>query len=343
MIRLLANIYGCFVERRNHKFDTGKIPVFTPEVPVISIGNISAGGTGKTPLTLLVAKFLLDNGYKPCIISSGYHGKFSGTLLVSNGSKITCEQHEAGDEMYMLAKNISVPIVINKHKFLAAKNAEALCSPDCIIVDDGFQHRRLHRDLNIVIIDDKTLAHPYPIPQGRLREKISGIVRADIVCYTVATSEIEQFLSQYRKQFVTVQIKTKTDGFYTLNDTLFVNKITEAAIFSGIAHHSKFRNSVRECGIKIADEIIFGDHHDYSLQDIRRLIDFAKANNTKILITTEKDAVKLAKYSVEFAKANVETVYLKIASFVSYNSKQFYNSILSLMKDYKNAGKSGTI
>lgn len=332
MLKLFSNIYGCFADRRNRKFDAGDFPIHRCTIPVISVGNISAGGTGKTPLTALIADFLIVNGYKPGIISRGYKGKFKGSLVVSDGTNILCSASESGDEMYMLAKNIKTPILVNQKKYLAAKDIESKFNLDCIIVDDGFQHRFLHRDLDIIIIDKSTLDNPYPFPKGRLREPFANIRRADIICYP---NNIANAMNNLECNGLKVELNTNELGLIPLVTIPNANIQNSVFLFSGIANHSKFRNSILNCGNEIISEEIFKDHHSYTESDIKSLIQSFDSNISNTIITTEKDAVKLDKYFHLFAENNLNLLYLKIGSVVSTNSDLFYKRILSTVRANK--------
>ena len=329
MLKILSNIYGYFADNRNAKFDCGKIPIHQCKIPVISIGNISAGGTGKTPLTLLIAKFLLNNGIKPGIIARGYKGDFEGSLIVSDGNSILSTVEQSGDEMYMLANNIKVPIMVNKSKYKAAIDIEQQFDIDCIIVDDGFQHRYLHRDLDIIIVDKQTLDKPYPLPKGRLREPVHNINRAEIICLPEAINDSIPMLQRYNNRAIYATLQTKVDSLIPLTEIKTTD--SKVFIFSGIANHSKFRNSLIESGNYIIGELAFPDHYNYTEASIRKIILKSKALNTNTIITTEKDAVKLSKYFDLFSENNIALLYLKITSIVSRNEDLFCKKIIEIV------------
>lgn len=329
MLKILSNIYGHFANGRNAKFDSGQLPIHKCKIPVISIGNISAGGTGKTPLTLLIAQFLLDNGIKPGIIARGYKGIFEGSLVVSDGNKILSAVEQSGDEMYMLANNIKVPIVVNRSKYKAAIDIEQQFDIDCIIVDDGFQHRYLHRDLDIVIIDKPTIDKPYPFPKGRLREPFHNINRADIICLPEAISDSIPMLQKFNNHAIYASLQTQADALNPLNKIKTTD--SKVFIFSGIANHSKFKDSVIQYGMDVIGELAFADHYNYSEASIRKIIQNSKALNTNTIITTEKDAVKLSQYIELFSENNIALLYLKITSIVSRNEDLFFKRIIEIV------------
>ncbi|MDQ1266970.1 MAG: tetraacyldisaccharide 4-kinase, partial [Bacteroidota bacterium] len=181
MLSALSKIYGAAVVWNNKRFDSGSIIPVKCKAPVISIGNISAGGSGKTPFTIMLTKEIIRMGYRPAIVGKGYKRKSRGLKIVSDGIEIFTNPVEAGDEMFMLAERLRVPVIVHDTKAEAALVADNRFKPDVIIIDDGFQHRGLYRDLDIVLLDAASLERPYLLPKGRLREPLSSLNRADII------------------------------------------------------------------------------------------------------------------------------------------------------------------
>ncbi|MCP4670090.1 MAG: tetraacyldisaccharide 4'-kinase, partial [Desulfobacula sp.] len=166
-------------------FKSRNLPCF-----VISIGNLVAGGTGKTPMTIYLARFLTSLGYKIAVVTRGYKGKFEHKGgIVCDGDKILCTQKEAGDEPYMMAHLLKLPLIAGKNRFNAGMTALEKFSPDIIILDDAFQHIALKRDLNLLLLDAKNpLGNHHLLPRGTLREPPSSIERSDAVIYTRSSS-----------------------------------------------------------------------------------------------------------------------------------------------------------
>ncbi len=319
MLQLLSKIYLYFVIRRNNKFDKGEIPVFKAEIPVISVGNISTGGTGKTPFVILLAKILNGMGKKPAIIGRGYKKKKKGMVIVSDGKNILTDSSQAGDEMVLLAAKTGMPVIAHEKKFLAAKRAVELFNPDCLIVDDGFQHRYLARDLDIVMVNDKTFTEPCLMPYGRLREPLEGLQRADVICHDF-NFNMKLFAGFIvNKECLVVNYKIKSDEICTLNDARTLNddeitalKKSGVIALSGIANPGRFKDFAGSTGITVKYHYKFGDHHNYSLKDMIALKKGCNTYKADKIITTEKDAVKLKNFSGFFEKNNLDVYVLRI-------------------------------
>ena len=186
MLSLLSAIYNLLTKVRNLLYDKGILSSYKSNLKVISVGNISVGGTGKTPLVIYLSKILKDKGYKPVVLSRGYKGSIKGPHLITD----TNTYHEVGDEPLLIKNLASVPVVIAKKRVKGAKIIEELKLGDIIILDDGFQHRALKRDLDIVCIDassEESVSKFFTdklMPAGRLREsRASGLKRANAVVF----------------------------------------------------------------------------------------------------------------------------------------------------------------
>lgn len=327
MKSLISKIYEAIVNSENRKFDSGECEVHRTRAKLISIGNISVGGTGKTPLTETLARFIIDSSKSVAIAGRGYKGDFKGNLLVRDNHQIYTSAKEAGDEMFMLARNLQIPIAVNSSKYLAAKYLDETFSPDYIILDDGFQHRKLHRDLDIIILDKKSVDNPHTFPKGLLREPFSNISRADIICH-YGDFPIPNDI----KSDKLVTIKTKYLGLFTLDN--FPNEIADSSILvSALGANKKFHNSCREIGVNVRDIFEYRDHHKYTKSDVKKIISSAYEKKIKQVITTEKDIVKLLDYKDLFLSNSIELVYLKIQTEIVQNIDFLYNKILSLCEN----------
>jgi tetraacyldisaccharide 4'-kinase len=331
MLKLLSKAFEFFVDRRNKAFDRGDKILYYPKAPLISIGNLSAGGGGKTPLAIYISKELIRLGLKPAIIGRGYKKTKKGEVVVCDGISIISNPRECGDEMYLCAKNLNIPVIANEKKYLAAQAMDDKFKPDCIILDDGFQHRYVARDLDILLIDEDLIKNPQVFPAGRLREPITSIRRADMLCFP------EPFKS-YRKDFEkfgipSFNIKTQESGIFEVFTNSRIEVLPEKIIsFCGLAKPIKFENSLNKFFSNFAKPIVFRDHHTYSEADINKLIAKAKSQSIHHLITTEKDAVKLTEFSDIFHKEKLNLLYLKIDSFVEDDSDLFFELIISTIK-----------
>ncbi len=316
MLSLLSEIFAFFVRRRNARFDSGLEMIKNVGLPVISVGNLSMGGTGKTPMIHAICEILLEMGYRPGIIGRGYKKKQRGTVIVSDGHAIMSDALHAGDEMLMLAEKCSVPVIADEIKARAAEVMAQRFRPDCIIVDDGFQHRRLHRDLDLVILDQATIDSPYQFPKGRLREPLSALSRANAVLVPIGT-----VISANAKEYIPnsvpiITFQTRAASLTPANPESGANaqSILDAhsIAFSGIANPQRFEESLRQKGIHIEGLLRFADHKSYSMRDIRKIIKFAKKHNARSIITTEKDRVKTSEFFDIFANEGMQCFVLPI-------------------------------
>ena len=318
-------IYGFIVFLRNKLFDLNILESKKVDgVKVICIGNIVAGGTGKTPAVQYFVNEYLKKNMKVGILSRGYKGKRkTDLLLVRDEKKIYCTSKESGDEAFFHAENFKVPVVVSKDRYKGAKFLKENCGVEVIIMDDGFQHRKLLKDENIVLIDaTNPFGNGKYLPKGRLRESIDALNRADEIIITksnyVKKNEILKILEKikkYRKEIFFASFES--DYFYKLNfenDEKFgkinsennknfenkKNKISKniiknknMLIFSSIANPAIFYKTIKNLAPKNVDEIKFSDHHLYSSEDFAEIE--KKSKNYDFIVTTEKDAVKIDK------------------------------------------------
>ena len=318
-------IYGFIVFLRNKLFDLNILKSKKVDgVKVICIGNIVAGGTGKTPAVQYFVNEYLKKNMKVGILSRGYKGKRkTDLLLVRDEKKIYCTSKESGDEAFFHAENFKVPVVVSKDRYKGAKFLKENYSVEVIIMDDGFQHRKLLKDENIVLIDaTNPFGNGKYLPKGRLRESIDALNRADEIIITksnyVKKNEILKILEKikkYRKEIFFASFES--DYFYKLNfenDEKFgkinsennknfenkKNKISKniiknkkILIFSSIANPAIFYKTIKNLAPKNVDEIKFSDHHLYSSEDFAEIE--KKSKNYDFIVTTEKDAVKIDK------------------------------------------------
>ena len=294
--------------------------------PVISIGNISTGGTGKTPFVIYLAKYFLKKQKSVAIISRGYKRDSKDFLLVYDGNKTLCSVKECGDELYMTTEKIKRNF---KTFFVAACNdrvkaAEMLIknySPDVVLLDDGFQHRRISRDLDIVLIDAQDLhknkiVNSVLLPCGNLRESFDTLKRCDIVIQNNKTSSYQTITKIRKSKKEIVKINYKGDALVNhLGKSLKTEK-NNAIVFSGIANTDSFYDLLSDLTINVKEKIKFKDHQKYTSEDINFIL--SKFKSDYILITTEKDFVKIEEFE-EFIN-NYPVYYLKLNINLSENS-----------------------
>ncbi len=290
---------------RNKLYDWKIIKQVNLNIPVISIGNIKAGGTGKTPFTIFLAEYLLVKRKRVAIVSRGYKKISDENIYMVDGKEISPSIEKLGDEPYLIfnrLKNISNNFVLasgNKKNEIARIAADKY-KPDVIIVDDGFQHRKLYRDLDIVLIEN-----PYNIfdklllPSGNLRETKSALKRASLV--------IKNNKSQMVEINDTVSIKYVNKGYFDFEGSQV--KLDNAVYtLCGIANPHSFYSLINTDKINILRKFEFPDHHNFKEDELERA--FNGIDKEKIIVTTEKDFVKLKQINNLFTEYKI--VYLKI-------------------------------
>lgn len=310
ILTLASKIYEYFVSKRNEKFDKGIYNITECKAKVISIGNVIAGGTGKTPFTIFFGQLLKDKNVKVGIVGSGYGRKKKGLKVVCDGEKIVNEVEYSGDELALIAQRLMVPVVVDDKKYLAAKYLDDNFNVDVIIVDDGFQHRYLKRDLDIVLISETTLEKPYTFPKGMLREPLENSNRADILCFENKISE--QIIFKEREKITYIK-QFKCFKKYYKNEVEIIENISEDILLtSSIARPKEFEKFILSKSIKISKSIFFKDHYDYKQEDINKIVYICKRENAKSIITTEKDFVKLFNFKDILFKNNISIIVSEI-------------------------------
>ncbi len=306
-------VYACILFLRNLFFDIKIFQSKKLSVPVISVGNITTGGTGKTPAVAYVANLLQSRDYKVGILSRGYKRSSRGYLVISDGANIRENADRGGDEPVMLAHKIPGAFVaVHEKRYPGGKSMIQNYRVDVIVLDDGFQHRALHRDLDIVLIDASSPEHLRAhIPVGRLRESLRSLRRADIVIATKYSNDlmlksIEQLVHRYTPAPV-IGSEIKLEDFFDVmqEESVPVQNVVPktAYLFSGIAQPEEFHRTVHDAGISIAGFHRFPDHHRFTENDIHTVLDEAKHYNADVLLTTEKDAIRLQPYKHLFNEA----------------------------------------
>lgn len=301
----LSLVYGAAVNIRSALYRDGIFKTHTVGVPVISVGNITTGGTGKTPLVEWIAGRLTERGHRVCVLTRGYRrANPSERVVVSDGERIVADAEQSGDEAMMLARSLDgkAAVVCDANRVAGAHWAIENLKPDVLILDDGFQHVRIGRDLDIVTVD---ATNPWGdgrlVPAGILREPIDSLSRADCVIVTRTADAIDAGLHErirqatgaptFRSTTVTRRI-TPLDSPELEADKETLRKQPFAA-FCGIGNPNAFFQQIREEGFELRHSEAFRDHHKYSQTDIDRLTQRATDAGAQALLTTAKDAVKL--------------------------------------------------
>ena len=280
----LSLLYNSVISLRNYLYDKEFFKAKKLPVPVISVGNISVGGTGKTSFTIYLASLLKDK--KVCILLRGYKRNSKGVKLVSEYGNIKANWKEAGDEAFLLAKLLPfASVVVSEDRYKGGIFAVEKLSPQVIILDDGFQHRKLYRDLDIVLIKKRDLDDKL-LPYGNLREGVKSLKRADIII--LSYQEVEPFDFEFEKKPTFKMFRE----FNSVIDTEFkkypveILKNRKVVAFSGLGDNEQFLKILKKLGFKVKKFLSFPDHYDYT--------NF-KPKKDEIYITTPKDIIKIGK------------------------------------------------
>lgn len=272
---LLSNLYGAVTRARNSLYDRHVLPSRRLQGPVVSVGNLSVGGSGKTPFVIVLGELLKARGIPFDVLSRGYGRRSRGVLLVEPGGSSS----EFGDEPLLIARRLEVPVVLGEDRYKAGLFAEEKFGPQLHLLDDGFQHRALVRDFDVVLVtaDD---ARDKLLPAGRLREPRQSLSRADAVVLTAGASPDAfpldgKLVWRVRRGIVPERVSARP------------------VAFCGIARPQNFILQLRTAGIEPAAEAIYRDHHAYGEKDIRELLALKAHSEADGFVTTEKDAINL--------------------------------------------------
>lgn len=301
-MRTLSTLFGSGVAIRNALYDRRMLKVRRLARPVVSIGNISVGGSGKTPFVIALGELLKERGIEFDVLSRGYRRSSRQIAVVDpQGSP-----EQFGDEPLLIARKLGVPVVVGADRYQAGLFAEGKFSSRLHLLDDGFQHRRLYRDFDIIMLPASDL-HDMLLPFGRLREPRSSLQRADAV---VVPSEMsEQDLELARNC-----MKAGASLWRTRRVLEIDRGIASAVAFCGLARPQQFFDQLTQMNIPIASTVVFSDHHRYSESDIDRLLKAKAASGAESFITTEKDQVNLGSLAAVLQPLQVARLRLILES-----------------------------
>ena len=296
----LALFYWGVLYWRNLFYTTGFFISKKLPTKVISIGNITTGGTGKTPAVIFLTKTLSEKGIRCAILSRGYGRKTAGTQLVTDGKTPVEDWRNFGDEPSLMAKALpGIPIVVDSKRHRGGMFLIDNFKPEVIVLDDAFQHRRIERDLDIVLINskDKKTDHKL-LPFGLLREPLSSLKRADILIFTktnlmTPNDFLNKTIKSVRKPYFSSTLEAETPISFQ-GEPLLVKKGTKAVALSAIADTKGFITTLKQLNIEIVDHYDFDDHYNYRQADLERVAKHIKSLDVSVVITTEKDMIKLA-------------------------------------------------
>lgn len=298
-LKALSLFYALALRLRAVAYGTGLLPSRRLPRPVISVGNLTVGGTGKTPMVTWLARYLMGKGKRVAVLSRGYGGSAHGEIqVVSDGESILLSAEEAGDEPVLLAKSVpGLMVVIGVDRYKAGMYALGKLNPDIFILDDGFQHIRLQRDLNILLLDSRRpFGNGFTLPGGLLREPVAAASRADVVIATRCTDGMSLVNPVPGKPFL--MAAHTLEGMVPLEGGALAPfsrlKGVRVMAFSGIADPASFFDALEKDGVPLVSTLAFPDHSVYGDEELAAICKLRDTSNIAILVTTGKDAVKLA-------------------------------------------------
>lgn len=331
----LTPIYSGAVAVRSGLYDAGWLRQERLSVPVLSVGNLTAGGTGKSPMVELIARTLRDMGRNPAVVSRGYGGTHSGrATVVSAGDGPLVGAAVAGDEPVMLATALAgVPVIVSHRRHDGGELAVRKFSARCIVLDDGYQHRALARVLDLLLLDG---ADPFGngrmLPAGPLREPISAMTRAGAIVVTRAdrsTPETRERINDAARRYCP---SAPIFGARTIVKDLVRHKdqttlpfdllrSARVACFAGIAHPARFFEDVAACGAMVVAKLSFADHHRFDVLDLERIGSTALQTGADLILTTQKDAARLGDTALPPALAGLHVV--RVETVIDDDSDRF--------------------
>ena len=298
MIQTLSSIYSAAAAWRRWRYTCHPERRRRLARPVISVGNLRVGGTGKTPVVEHIARLLLERGERPAILMRGYARRMpaDGATVVADGTAIRADVDAAGDEALMLARAVrGAIVVVGANRYLSGRLAERQLGATVHILDDGFQHLELARDVDLLLVSEEDLADR-PLPAGRLRESVAAASAADAAIvdagYLSAAERVGRALGLQTVFFVTHVLGPPR--MVANHDTVVVPSGAAVFAVAGVARPERFFADIEAAGWRVVGTMPFGDHYRFGARDIRRIAAAAKSTAAAIVLTTDKDAVRLA-------------------------------------------------
>jgi tetraacyldisaccharide 4'-kinase len=341
LLYLLSLLYKEGVRLRNLLYDCGIFKTRKVGCKVISIGNITVGGTGKTPMVIMLANLLKGHGYKPAVLSRGYGGKNRNSInVVSDGRRIFMEHDEAGDEPALIAGSLNdIPVITGRERYLTGKYAVDHMGADILILDDAFQHRSLYRDIDIVLLNDKRpFGNGFLLPRGTLREPAKALNRADVIVLTGSDREVEEIAIDRGLPPVPIFRGYHRPKDLVQGDTYPLEYLKGKTVcaFAGIADPESFKRTIISLGGEVVAFVRFSDHHRYTERDLKEIRRESLSHSAAITITTEKDGIKLT----GFPDFLCDIFLLRIEMKIIDRDSEFEDIIMSRLpisrKDAKN-------
>jgi tetraacyldisaccharide 4'-kinase len=267
--------------------------------PVVSVGNLRVGGSGKTPIVEYIARMLVECGERPAVLTRGYARREArdGVTIVSDGTRVVADLDTAGDEPLMLARALpGVPVLVGADRYLSGTLAERRLGATVHLLDDGFQHFELARDVDLLLVSEEDL-NDRPMPAGRLRERIDAAAAADAALVTAGYDSAAERVGRAVGVPVVFRVARaigvpRTIG--AVRDSVVVPSASRVFVATGIARPDRFVADIASAGWEISGVLEFRDHHRFDARDVERIATEARAKGSAIVLTTEKDAVRLA-------------------------------------------------
>ena len=318
---------------------------------VISIGNITVGGTGKTPTAQKMADLIRRMGYRVVILNRGYRSHWDKEIgVVSDGNKIFMTAYEAGDEAYLMAKTLpGIPVVIGKNRAITGKYAVEKLNAEVIIMDDGYQHWHLERDLDVVLVDTLNMfGNGCVLPRGMLREPLENLNRGDLFLLTktdqssiLSRMELRKTIERYNSKAPVVESVHHPKNFVEIAD--WYKGITQnhmdlselegknVMVFSAIGNPSSFEQTLSGIGLNIKEAVRYPDHHDYGMLEMQYILERASSHNAVAMITTSKDAVKIPTEFI-YSSREIPLYILNMDIQVTDGFEEFKECVLNAIK-----------
>ena len=326
--------YRLIINFRNRLYDKKILAVIKLPCPVISVGNITVGGTGKTPCVIMMAQMLRTHGFRPAILSRGYGGKNAKQVsIISDGKNILLDSKTAGDEPFLMAQSLkNIPIIVGPKRIKTGRVAINQFCANVLICDDAMQHRQIFRDIDLVLLDSQNpLNNGHVLPRGKLREPIAGLKRASafLLTRTDETDEAANINTKFA-QLGNIPIFTSIHKLQDLikgdySDILPISKLLgkKVCAFCGIAKPDSFQKSLLAAQAHILSWDTFPDHHNYSRDELDKIK--SKFNNHKadIIVTTQKDGMRLQNFP-DF----LSTIYLLRIEMEVTPSPELFNKFI---------------
>ena len=322
-LSVLSVPYGVIIRIRNFLYDRKILKTFKPDVLTISVGNLTTGGVGKTPFTAELANFYTEKGKKVGILSRGYGGSLPNkeVNVISDGEKIYFPAKQSGDEPFWLSQNCRKVLVFTcSSRVKAAKLAVEKYGCEVLIADDSFQHRKLGRDINFMLVNAETkFGNGKLLPAGPLRESMKEVKRATKIIVTNKSYDDENALKyceelekKYKKPVYLC--KMIPDACVNIkNDEEILPKMVSVVSFCAIGQPDDFFNFIKK-DYNLIDKKVFPDHYSYTLKDVENIISFAEQNGVTNIVTTEKDGVKI-KDILHSVKTGIKIYAVKLKAF----------------------------